>query len=317
MATTKKKKPPKCVKGQPCGLSCISWFNKDGTERKCSSPVSKEVVKEALADVPEVKVPEKGKDSENLSKEGYAERQKKIMDRLKPKTISSGLLEADDSIEYVKKPSEEKVQEKAISFKEDGKNLQPVIMRRKGEDGYEVVYGEDWVEAAKKSGERVFAHVFDMTDEQAKETRKEMEKLASQSKKTKVVDTGKSTDSVYGKTEVKEDITTPEGRKAAVMKRLKPRSDSSGLADVEQIKGTQNKPTAKGIKEKVALLEKHGKNLQPVILRRKGGDGYEVVYGEDWVEAAKKTKQKQVWSHVYDLDDEQAKEMRQKLKNLE
>lgn len=314
---TKKKNKPKCVKGQVCGFSCISLKNKDGTDRFCRQPIEKEKVEEVLTDT-EVSVPKSKKASSSRLKEDYSEKQKMIIERLKPKTINSGLLASDEDISYVESPSAAKVKEKANSLEEDGKNLQPVIMRRKGEDGYEVVYGEDWVEAAKQNGgQRLFTHVFDMTDEQAKETRKEMEKLASQSKKTKIKDTGKEVEKAFAGRDNGGDITTPEGRKAALMKRLKPRSDSSGLIEVDQIEGSQNKPTAKAVKEKVALLEKHGKNLQPVVMRRKGDDGYEVVYGEDWVEAAKKTKQERLWSHVYDLDDEQAKEMRQKLKNLE
>lgn len=54
MATTKKKKPPKCTKGQPCGLSCISWFNKDGSKRKCSDPVDSETLKEVAPVLPQV-----------------------------------------------------------------------------------------------------------------------------------------------------------------------------------------------------------------------------------------------------------------------
>lgn len=310
MATkTAKKNKPKCTKGTACGYSCIA------AGKVCNQPVPKEAAEADLAAVPAKGKKKAEAEPKGDSKEAYAARQKMIIERLRPKSINSGLLDTDEDIDYMNKPTAAKVAEKAATLEADGgKNVHPVIMRRKG-DGYEVVYGEDWVEAARQNGGgKLFSHVFDMTDEQAKETRKEMEKLASGGGKTKI-DTTAAKAKKPKEAEEKDDASTYAGRQKTIMARLTPKPDNAGLLDVDQITDVP-KTTAKGVKEKAASLEKHGKNLQPVVLRRKGDD-YEVVYGEDWVEAAKKTKQKQLWSQVYDLTDEQAKEMRQKMKNLE
>lgn len=49
---TKRKKKPTCVKGQPCGYSCIPLYNKDGTKRGCRQPVPEDVAEVNLSAVP-------------------------------------------------------------------------------------------------------------------------------------------------------------------------------------------------------------------------------------------------------------------------
>ncbi|MBW4621165.1 MAG: hypothetical protein KME17_17625 [Cyanosarcina radialis HA8281-LM2] len=75
------------------------------------------------------------------------------------------------------------------SLTECKSNLIPLIVRPtekySQEEEYEVVYGADWCLVAKKIEiEKLWAWVFDLTDDQAAAAKEEMEKLASSSKLT-------------------------------------------------------------------------------------------------------------------------------------
>jgi hypothetical protein len=79
------------------------------------------------------------------------------------------------------------------SLDERKSNLIPLIVRRtqkySEEEEYEVVYGADWCVVAKELEiERLWAWVFDLTDEQAAAAKEEMEKLAGLSNNTETSD---------------------------------------------------------------------------------------------------------------------------------
>jgi hypothetical protein len=116
----------------------------------------------------------------------YTKRQQQIRDRLRPKPIHHGQLEAfliavpDLKLEDIPVDRKQFLKD---SLEQEGSNLIPLIVRRTEayeEEEYEVVYGADWCLVAKEIDlERVWVWVFDLTDEQAIATRQEMELLTN------------------------------------------------------------------------------------------------------------------------------------------
>lgn len=112
-----------------------------------------------------------------------SERQQKIIERLRPKSIHHGQL---DAFLIAVPLSESTVSPERLEFlknslKAQGSNLVPLIVRRSEayeDEEYEVVYGADWVVAAKAIDvEKLWVWVFDLTDEQAVAIRTEMQEL--------------------------------------------------------------------------------------------------------------------------------------------
>lgn len=114
-------------------------------------------------------------------------RQESIISYLKAKPLDHGQVEKD--LLLVKNPdsisiSDERRQALENSFREQGSNLVPLIVRRipDPEDfqEYEIVYGEDWFVVAQELDiDRLWVWVFDLNDEQAQLARQEMAYLAS------------------------------------------------------------------------------------------------------------------------------------------
>ncbi|MEN9202333.1 MAG: ParB N-terminal domain-containing protein [Thermostichus sp. DG_1_6_bins_120] len=62
-------------------------------------------------------------------------------------------------------------------------------------------------------------------------------------------------------------------------------------------------------------IRKFGSNLYPIIVRRTNGYGedkeYEVIFGEEWCEAAKQLELERIWVWVFDLSDDEVAYLRQ------
>lgn len=118
----------------------------------------------------------------------FTERQKQIIDKLRPKPINHGQLETIlIAVPNLKSEniSPERWQLLKNSLIQEGSNLIPLIVRRTDayeDEEYEIVYGEDWCLVAKELDiERLWVWVFDLNDEQAEATKAEMELLLSNS----------------------------------------------------------------------------------------------------------------------------------------
>lgn len=124
-----------------------------------------------------------------------SERQNRIVEYLRIKPISHGQVYtfqiAVPESQIVAIPLERREALKS-SLTEQGSNLIPLIVRRteaySEEEEYEVVYGVDWCLVAKElDTEKLWAWVFDMTDEQAAAAKAEMEQLIGSSDSMPVV----------------------------------------------------------------------------------------------------------------------------------
>ncbi|ERN41075.1 hypothetical protein KR51_00023340 [Rubidibacter lacunae KORDI 51-2] len=114
-----------------------------------------------------------------------AERQQRIIEYLKIRPLNRGQVET----ELLKVPNRDAVtipEPRRIvlrkSLQEQEVNLLPIVIRRiepdEEEREYEVVFGEDWVILAEELNiERMWALVFDLTDEQVEVARAEMAEL--------------------------------------------------------------------------------------------------------------------------------------------
>ncbi|MBW4487616.1 MAG: ParB N-terminal domain-containing protein [Trichocoleus desertorum ATA4-8-CV12] len=112
-----------------------------------------------------------------------SERQKNIKKFLKPQPINHGqldtfLIAVPITNSHV---SSERLELLKENLKTQGSNLLNLVVRRSDayeDEEYEVVYGADWLIAAKELElEKVWVWVFDMDDEQAAATKEEMEQL--------------------------------------------------------------------------------------------------------------------------------------------
>jgi hypothetical protein len=112
-----------------------------------------------------------------------SKRRQSIRDSLRPKPIHHGQL--DTSLIAVPMTESHVTPERLEALKDSlrtqGSNLLNLVVRRSDayeDEEYEVVYGADWLIAAKELElEKVWVWVFDMDDEQAAATKAEMEWL--------------------------------------------------------------------------------------------------------------------------------------------
>lgn len=112
-----------------------------------------------------------------------SKRRQSIRDSLRPKPIHHGQL--DTSLIAIPITESHVAPERLEILKESlqtqGSNLLNLVVRRSDayeDEEYEVVYGADWLVAAKELElEKVWVWVFDMDDEQAAATKEEMEQL--------------------------------------------------------------------------------------------------------------------------------------------
>ncbi|MFQ3583779.1 MAG: helix-hairpin-helix domain-containing protein [Cyanobacteriota bacterium] len=120
------------------------------------------------------------------------EARKRIIEYLRIKPINHGqvhVLQIAIPEVLTKSLDPVKVEMATASLKRFGSNLHPVLLRRTalyGEDReYEVVFGEEWCEAASRLGwERIWAWIFDIPDDQIDDIRRFMEEVCTRSSTT-------------------------------------------------------------------------------------------------------------------------------------